>query len=209
MNKIQRTFLFALLICMILLTGCVSDNEQIKAPETLKITAELPENYPKALSKYKVDWYVQDDETAIQNLLHGEIISAEEHKMGVTYRTESDGLNVYSGDMHGGFYYYREQTDRAPEWDEDMFILSKAENEGSRTDATHLRFGGGEMHSYDKADLDFEPQQAVLNTVTEELGALGLPEIDLYRSEARDADTLNSPRFGTSFISAQRPACLF
>ena len=64
MNKIQRTFLFALLICMILLTGCVSDNEQIKAPETLKITAELPENYPKALSKYKVDWYVQDDETA-------------------------------------------------------------------------------------------------------------------------------------------------
>ena len=50
MNKIQRTFLFALLICMILLTGCVSDNEQIKAPETLKITAELPENYPKALS---------------------------------------------------------------------------------------------------------------------------------------------------------------
>lgn len=57
MNKIQRTFLFALLICMILLTGCVSDNEQIKAPETLKITAELPENYPKALSKYKVDWY--------------------------------------------------------------------------------------------------------------------------------------------------------
>lgn len=95
MNKIQRTFLFALLICMILLTGCVSDNEQIKAPETLKITAELPENYPKALSKYKVDWYVQDDETAIQNLLHGEIISAEEHKMGVTYRTESDGLNVY------------------------------------------------------------------------------------------------------------------
>ena len=65
MNKIQRTFLFALLICMILLTGCVSDNEQIKAPETLKITADLPENYPKALSKYKVDWYVQDDETAI------------------------------------------------------------------------------------------------------------------------------------------------
>ena len=86
MNKIQRTFLFALLICMILLTGCVSDNEQIKAPETLKITAELPENYPKALSKYKVDWYVQDDETAIQNLLHGEIISAEEHKMGVVVK---------------------------------------------------------------------------------------------------------------------------
>ena len=50
------------------------------------------------------------------------------------------------------------------------------------------------MHSYDKADLDFEPQQAVLNTVTEELGALGLPEIDLYRSEARDADTLNMNR---------------
>lgn len=194
MNKIQRTFLFALLICMILLTGCVSDNEQIKAPETLKITAELPENYPKALSKYKVDWYVQDDETAIQNLLHGEIISAEEHKMGVTYRTESDGLNVYSGDMHGGFYYYREQTDRAPEWDEDMFILSKAENEGSKTDATHLRFGGGEMHSYDKADLDFEPQQAVLDTVAEKLGALGLPEVAWYRSEARDADTLNVNR---------------
>ena len=64
MNKIQRTFLFALLICMILLTGCASHKEQVKAPETLKITAELPENYPKALSKYKVDWYVQDDETA-------------------------------------------------------------------------------------------------------------------------------------------------
>lgn len=125
MNKIQRTFLFALLICMILLTGCASHKEQVKAPETLKITAELPENYPKALSKYKVDWYVQDDETAIQNLLHGEIISAEEHKMGVTYRTESDGLNVYSGDMHGGFYYYREQTDRAPEWDEDMLYSRK------------------------------------------------------------------------------------
>lgn len=179
---------------MILLTGCASDNEQIKAPETLKITAELPEDYPKTLSKYEVDWYVQDDETAIQNLLHGEIVSAEEHKMGVTYRTESDGLNVYSGDMHGGFYYYRNQTDRAPEWDEDMFILSKAENEGSKTDVTHLRFGGGEMHSFDKTDLSFEAQQAVLDTVAEKLGALGLPEVDLYRSEARDADTLNVNR---------------
>ncbi|MGN8750850.1 hypothetical protein ACTNEV_10590 [Oscillospiraceae bacterium HCP3S3_D12] len=134
---------------MILLTGCASHKEQVKAPETLKITAELPEIYPKTLSKYKVDWYVQDDEAAIQNLLHGEILSAEEHKMGVTYRTESDGLNVYSGDMHGGFYYYREQTDRAPEWDEDMVILSKAENEGSKTDATHLRFGGGDAVKID------------------------------------------------------------
>jgi len=40
MNKIQRTFLFALLICMILLTGCASHKEQVKAPETLKITAD-------------------------------------------------------------------------------------------------------------------------------------------------------------------------
>ena len=60
-----------------LLTACTGRNpsqeeEPLVLPDSLKLTAELPGEYPDQAKTYTVDWLEVEEETAVQALFKGE-----------------------------------------------------------------------------------------------------------------------------------------
>ena len=93
MKMTRKLFFLSLLVCLFL-GGCAGNKPSaaeglpgISAsssaiPDTLTISAELPAEYPKTLSKYRVSWCNVDERTVVNLLMEGESVERTEWAQG-------------------------------------------------------------------------------------------------------------------------------
>ena len=95
--------LLPLMLCALLLASCREGSAlgEIELPETLKVTAQLPEGYPAEVTAYNLSWYEADERVAIDTFMHAEPQEREEQATGPIFRTYTESfiehLNIYAG----------------------------------------------------------------------------------------------------------------
>lgn len=90
------------LCALLLFSGCGSERETVELPQTLKITAELPTDYPGEVTAYSLAWYEMDEQTAVDALMHDDsperVLDDTNSAIGPQYRgVYGDGVEVMNG----------------------------------------------------------------------------------------------------------------
>lgn len=184
----------------------------IELPGTLKVTAELPEDYPDEAASYDLSWY-EADEGAAAGAFMRDPGSAErlEYAMGPQLRNESgevsEYLNIHSGVLHGGLDYSYHTAREA-----DTYTLRRLHPwDNVNFDLTPRKYGNDEMAEGPAEDLGFMSYAEAMADVEARMSAAGFPEHQLLLGEAYSAGALNgnrdiynqaAERWGTEPVSA-------
>ena len=198
-------FILLVLCALPLFSGCGSGRETVELPQTLQITAELPEDYPQEVTAYSLSWYEADEDTAIGAFMHTEPQEREEQATGPIFRTYtenfSEHLHIYAGVVHGGMGYgyytpgHVDFSEAAQERDVLMYYLRRQQPwESINTDLTPRKRGNGSMGEAGREDLDFMSYDDALKDLEERLTACSVPGHGLIRGEAHTAALLNKNR---------------
>lgn len=199
-----------LMLCTLLLfSGCGSDKETVELPQTLQITAELPEDYPGEVTAYNLSWYEADEQTVVDAFIHDNsperVFDDSNSAIGPQYRgIFSDGeevLNLYSGVVQGGMNYMYRVLGNAniDEWIKkreilDYYLRLQQPWECIKADLTPRERGNGSMGEAGQEDLDFMSYDDALKDLEDRLTACSLPGHALIRGEVHTAAVLNKNR---------------
>lgn len=176
-----------------LLTACAGKNpskeeETLVLPNSLKLTAELPEEYPEQAQTYKVDWLEVEEETAVQALFKGETSEWTQWAMGMQLLSEdeeaSESLLLYNGVVKGGLSY----TNGLNGFRGGGIIREWP----GYPDAAEQRNGYCDMQDYaTEGDFSFKRQSEVSEEIEKLLYACGFPPLQLQQAYLLDAKTMN------------------
>lgn len=197
--KYGRPILLAL--CMILsvaLTGCNSTLEPTELPQTLQITAELPQEYPEEVAAYHLTWYDIDEQAVVDAFMQEDsserIFDNSNSAIGPQYRGVGgkEVLNLYTEQVKGGMNYaYDSRMGDSPE----NHCLRKQHSwEYAYGDQISRLCGNEQMETGGGSDLNFMPHADVLAELERKMDACAFPERELLVDEAYTAGTLNKNR---------------
>ena len=197
--------LLPLMLCALLLASCREGSAlgEIELPETLKVTAQLPEGYPAEVTAYNLSWYEADERVAIDTFMHAEPQEREEQATGPIFRTYTESfiehLNIYAGVSHGGmdYGYY---TPGGADYSEVMkerdtlkhYLRRQQPWECINTDLTPRARGNGSMGEAGQENLGFMSYDDALGELEDRLALF--PGHELIRGEAHTAGLLNQNR---------------
>ena len=93
----KRRVLLLLTLCAalsVMIAGCREGSApgEIKLPETLKVAAKLPEEYPGQVTAYRLTWYEADERRAVDAFMHTEPQEREEQATGPIFRTHTESF---------------------------------------------------------------------------------------------------------------------
>lgn len=195
-------------VCVLACSGCNS-SKPVEVPKTLKITAELPEEYPEEVTVYTLSWYDVNEQTAVDAFMLDSsperIFDNTNSASGPQYRGATGGgeevLNLTNQKIHGGMNY----AYHVPEWEERTPEAWRGNPQNNRLrkqlswefvhgDSTTRLFGNEQMEAGFEEDLSFRPYADVLAELEEKMDACGFPEREMLAGEAYTASTLNKNR---------------
>ncbi len=178
----------------LLLAGCGGgtpspEGETLALPDTLKLTAELPEEYPGQAKTYTANWLEVEEDRAVQTLFRGEggewLQWAQGRQLLAKGEDISESLLIYGGEIKGGLIYsYRHHADEGGG--------PVVKNEPGYPQMTTQQYGYDDMQDYaEEGDLSFKSRAEASKEIEELLYACGFPPLALQRSYVLDAETMN------------------
>lgn len=206
----KRRVLLLLTLCAalsVMIAGCREGSApgEIKLPETLKVAAKLPEEYPGQVTAYRLTWYEADERRAIDAFMHTEPQEREEQATGPIFRTNTESfrehLHIYAEVIHGGmdYSYYTPGGADFGEVVKERELLNyhlrrQQPWECIKTDLTPREMGNGSMGEAGREDLGFMTYDDALAELEARLSACSVPSCQLIRGEAHTAGLLNQNR---------------
>ena len=199
-----RGMLAALLV--LCLPGCGKNNQGEQPavpelPETLKISAVLPEDYPETVPSYSVEWNNLDPEIATEAVMQNPVPEPAQYAEGPAYLYEENGtikefLLVYTGAVQGGMSYGFLPPSIDVEFshriERDLRKLHPCE---FSSNLYEQRFGSQRMESLPEGEsLDFLSYEQAKAGLEEMMKACGFPEVQLYFSQTQTVEVLNHNR---------------
>lgn len=208
MKKNLPRLLMLVLAMVFCLSGCGETQEEkekmssevLEMPETLKVTKDLPTDYPQTASSYSVEWNNINTATAQKVLLRYEPTESEEWAQGPAFYYQGEGveesLMIYNEVTPGGLRY----SLSLPEFSDDLLsrvnmALRKMRPYEFGGDYSLQNFGNLEMQDFPEGeDLGFSPYTEVKKQVEETMQACGFPKVELYYAESHTAEIMNHNR---------------
>lgn len=194
----KRRGSIVLALCTVLsgmISGCHSAPKPVELPQTLQISAELPQEYPKEAAAYQLTWYEADERAAVDAFMGEEpserIFDDSNSAIGPQYRGGGgrETLNLYTEQVKGGLSYaYQGRMGDSPE---NHPLRRQHPWEYAYGDLTSRRYGNEQMEAGGGDDLGFKPYGEVLEELEGKMDACGLPEHELLVGEAYTAAILN------------------
>ncbi len=196
MKKAGLIFLVSLFLVGCLSSCGKSTRSSDALPQTIRVTAELPKNYPAQAKVYRVDWMTWTEEGAAELFFPGEEYERVETAMGpqlLLHRgQETEYLNVFSDIVHQMAYTL--SLDQSKFFATVHRMLHILDFEFGSDNLINQEFGAGDMAAYGTSDLSFGTLQDAKQLVEEKLAALGLSAVELRRAESRDQTTMKQNR---------------
>ena len=178
-----------------LLTACTGRNpsqeEPLVLPDSLKLTAELPGEYPDQAKTYTVDWLEVEEETAVQALFKGETREWTQWAVGRQLLSEDEevceSLLIYDGVVEGGLSYSYDTKDCSLGG-----VASYYPGYPDTMEQLNGYYGYHDMQDYaTEGDLSFKGQSEASEEIEELLYACGFPQLQLQQAYLLDAKTMN------------------
>lgn len=187
------------MLCVLMslfLTACTDNSITSKEekplilPDSLKLTIELPSEYPEQVQTYKVDWLDVKEETMVQVLLKEEVEERIQWATGPQLQSEGEDfyevLTLYDGDREGGFAYSYSKKNHPNkcDWVTNLWpgypsYMTQVNRYNDRGDYTT------------EGDLSFKRQADASKEIEDLLYACGFPPIQLQQAYLLDSETMN------------------